>query len=138
MRIYSLIVLALVACGLCTRQVTAQSTNASAVLTATLNLTAYIQQPANGPLPAVGIQKFATKDIIAAIESDLGIATNDLATAKLLLKFTGVGNTNAQVPLDVILRTSGGDTNISNVQTSPTNSMSVFNLQSAACLNLAI
>src|SRR6516225_3528660 len=97
-----LIALALTACSLCATKVDAQT---NAVLTATLNLAAYVQQPTNGSLQSISARKFATKDIIASIESDLGLPTNDLATAKLLLKFTGIGDTNNQSPPDVILRT---------------------------------
>src|SRR4051812_43997084 len=113
MRMKSILLL-LACCGLYCTRASAQSTNTNLVLTATLNLTAYIQQPTNEPLLSVKTRKFATRDIIASIETDLGMATNDAAKAKLLLKFVGVGGTN-DAPLHIVLRNSGGDTNIDSI-----------------------
>src|SRR5437868_5748704 len=113
MKIYSLPILALACLKLCLPRASAQSTT-NAVLTATLNFTAYIQQPTNDTgLQSLSINKFATKDIIASIETDLGFPTNDAATAKILLKFAGLGG--ADVPgLDLFLRNSAGDTRLTN------------------------
>jgi hypothetical protein len=113
MKIYSFIALAILACGLCCTK--AQSTNTgpstNLVLTATLNLTAYIQNPTNGGPQTVSIRKYATKDIVAALETELGLPTNDLATARLVIKWVGLGGTNFIPPL-ICLRTSAGDTNV--------------------------
>jgi hypothetical protein len=120
MKIYLFIALAILADGLYCTRAAAQSTDTDAgpttnlIVTTTLNLTAYIQNPSNGPLPSVTIQKLTTKDIIAAIETELGLPTNDVATAKLLLKWNGVGGTNF-VPVAEFLRTSAGDTNVDSV-----------------------
>ena len=81
------------------------------VLTVVLNLTAYIQQPGAGAtLPTVKVQRFATKDVVAAIGSDLGQPADSLSKAKLLLQFAGIGNTNAAVT-NMVLRTAIGDNN---------------------------
>ena len=56
------------------------------VLTTVLNLTAYIQQPNASGLPIVKVQRFATKDVVAAIGSDLAQPADSLAKAKLLLQ----------------------------------------------------
>src|SRR5436190_14644724 len=106
MRLSSAITFLLAACAISATKVAAQSTNAAAVLTVAVNLTGYIQQPTNSsPLLSVKTQKFTTKDIIGSIESDLGLPTNDLATAKLLLRFGGLGDTNHDATLHTILRT---------------------------------
>src|SRR5262249_9120174 len=118
MKIYLFIALAILGNALYGTKAAAQSTNAgpttNLIVTATLNLTAYIQNPSNGSLPSVTVRKFTTKDIVAAIETELGLPTNDLATAKLLLKWVGLGGTNFVPPAE-FLRTSGGDTNVDNV-----------------------
>jgi hypothetical protein len=95
----------------------AQSIHTNLVLTATLNLTAYVQQPTNssGSLPAVAVQRFANKDIISAIETHLGFPTTDLSTARLLVQFVGLGNTNQQSSLNIVLRTASGDTNLNDL-----------------------
>jgi hypothetical protein len=122
MKIYSLPILALACLQLCLPRASAQSST-NAVLTATLNLTAYIQQPTNDSgLRSVSIKKFATKDIIASIEADLGLPTNDAPTAKLLMKFAGLGGAEAP-ELDLFLRNSGGDTRLTN---------SIFNVASGS------
>jgi len=81
------------------------------VLTTVLNLTAYIQQPNASGLPIVKVQRFATKDVVAAIGSDLAQPADSLAKAKLLLQFAGIGNTN-QATTNAILRTSFGDNTV--------------------------
>ena len=92
----------------------AQSTNV--VLTVTLNLTAYIQQPTNDSsvFKTTTTQKLATKDIVAAIAGDLGLSADPL-TSKLLLIYNGVGDTTTNAVLNAVLRTSGGDTNINGI-----------------------
>src|SRR3954471_20020548 len=81
------------------------------VLTTVLNLTAYIQQPNASGLPIVKVQRFATKDVVAAIGSDLAQPADSLAKAKLLLQFAAIGNTN-QATTNAILRTSSGDNTV--------------------------
>src|ERR1051326_6770710 len=119
MKTYLFIALASLASGLFCTKAAAQSTNAgpttNLVVSVTLNLTAYIQNPTNGSLQTVSVRKFATKDIVAAIETDLGLPTNDLATAKLLIKWIGLGDTNQFIPPTLFLRTSAGDTNIGDI-----------------------
>src|SRR6266850_3156339 len=91
-----------------------QSTNL--VLTATLNLTVYIQQPTNDSsvFKTTTTQKLATKDIVAAIAADLGLSADPL-TSKLLLIYNGVGDTTTNAILNAVLRTGGGDTNINGI-----------------------
>jgi len=86
------------------------------VLTATLNLTVYIQQPTNDSsvFKTTTTQKLATKDIVAAIAADLGLSADPL-TSKLLLIYNGVGDTTTNAILNAVLRTGGGDTNINGI-----------------------
>jgi hypothetical protein len=109
------VALAVLTCAFSGTNLQAQ-TNTNLITTCTVNLTGYIQQPTNGSSPpAVTIRKFATKDIIAALASDLAQPTNNVSTAKLLLQFVGAGNPDVPDSLNAVLRISGTDTNINDI-----------------------
>jgi hypothetical protein len=98
-------------CGIASalaQNASAQNASTNLVLTMGWNLTAYIQTTNESGLPSVTVTKFATKDIAAALGQNQGQSSNQLISAKALLRFISIGTTNEA--LNAILRTSAGDT----------------------------